>query len=64
MGLAAQVPTRRAIGQAVLDHQPCHQINHTVGVLTARWRQIGEVRMKVFAALRTVRWDRVDTHPD
>jgi hypothetical protein len=53
-GVSPQVPTRRAIGQAVLDHQPYRQIKHTVGVLTARWRQIGEGRMKVCAALRTV----------
>jgi len=51
--VSPEVPTRRTIGQTVLDHQPYRQINHPVGVLTARWRQIGEVRRKVFAALRT-----------
>ena len=52
--VSPQVPTRRAVGQAVLDHEPYRQINHAVGVLTARWRQIGEVRVKVLATLRTV----------
>src|SRR5882672_7020949 len=52
--VAPEVPTRRPIGQAVLDHQPYRQINHAVGVLTAGWRQIGEVRVKVLATLRTV----------
>ena len=51
--VSPQVPTRRAIRQAVLDHQPYRQINHTVGILTAGGRQIGEVRVKVLAALRT-----------
>src|SRR4029453_18023159 len=36
------------------DHQPYCQINHAVRVLTAGWRQIGEVRAKVLATLRTV----------
>ena len=52
--VAPQVPTRRAVGQAVLDHQPHRQIDHAVGVLTAGWRQIGEVRIEVLATLRTV----------
>jgi hypothetical protein len=52
--VAPEVPTRRPIGQAVLDHQPDRQINHAVRVLTAGWRQIGEVRVKVLATLRTV----------
>src|SRR6267142_3413950 len=52
--VSPEVPTRRPIGQAVLDHQPYRQINHAVRVLTAGWRQIGEVRVKVLATLRTV----------
>ena len=52
--VAPQVPTRRPVGQAVLDHEPYRQIDHAVGVLTARWRQIGQVSMKVLATLRTV----------
>ena len=52
--VAPEVPTRRPIGQAVLDHQADRQINHAVRVLTAGWRQIGEVRVKVRATLRTV----------
>ena len=52
--VSPQVPTRRAVGQAVLDHEPHRQIDHAVGVLTARWGQIGEVRVKVLATLRTV----------
>jgi hypothetical protein len=52
--VAPQVPTRWAVGQAVLDHESHRQINHAVRVLTAGWRQIGEVRVKVLATLRTV----------
>jgi len=49
-----QVPTRWAVGHAVLNHEPHCQIDHAVGILTARGRQIGEGRVKVLAALRTV----------
>src|SRR5215475_12394478 len=52
--VSPEVPTRGPVGQAVFDHQPYRQINHAVGVLTARWCQIGEVRAKVLATLRTV----------
>ena len=52
--VAPEVPTRGAVGHAVLDHEPDRQLNHPVGILTARGRQIGEVRVKVLAALRTV----------
>src|SRR2546423_2153823 len=52
--VAPEVPTRRPVGQAVLDHEPYRQINHAVCVLTARWSQIGEVRAKVLATLGTV----------
>src|SRR6266849_6874357 len=52
--VAPQVPTRWAVGQAVLDHQPHRQIHHTVGVLTAWWRQIGQVCIEVLATLCAV----------
>src|SRR5215510_13438698 len=52
--VAPEVPTRRAVGQAVFDHQPYRQIHHAVGVLTAGWRQVREVGAKVLATLRTV----------
>src|SRR5215467_1720251 len=52
--VAPQVPTRWAVGQAVLDHEPDRQINHPMGILTAGWRQIREVGVKVLATLRTV----------
>jgi hypothetical protein len=52
--VAPQVPTRWAVGQAVLDHEPHRQIDHTVGVLTARGRQLRQVSLEVLAALRTV----------
>src|SRR5262249_43660584 len=51
---APQVPARRAVGQAVLDHEPHRQIDHPVGILTARRGQIREVGAKVLATLRTV----------
>jgi hypothetical protein len=52
--VAPQVPTRWAVGHAVLNHEPHRQIDHAVGILTARGRQIGEVGTKVLATLRTV----------
>src|SRR5689334_3149038 len=52
--VAPEVPTRRPVGQAVFDHQPDRQIHHAVGVLSAGWCQIREVRVKVLATLRTV----------
>src|SRR5215475_5737234 len=52
--VAPEMPTRGPVGQAVFDHQPHRQIHHAVGVLTAGWGQIGEVRAKVLATLCTV----------
>src|SRR5262245_50824567 len=52
--VAPEVPTRRAVGHTVLDHEPYRQINHPVGILTAGWCEIGEVRIEVLATLRTV----------
>src|SRR6266568_207666 len=49
-----EMPTRWPVGQAVLDHEPHGQVHHAMGVLTAGWCQIGEVRVKVLATLRTV----------
>src|SRR6266540_2299067 len=52
--VSPQVPTRRAIGQAVLDHEPYRQIDHAVGIVTARGRQIREVGVEVLMTFRTV----------
>ncbi len=51
--VSPQVPTRRAVGHAVLDHEPHRQIDHAVGRATARWRQIREVGVAVRATFRT-----------
>src|SRR6266851_7860684 len=48
------MPARRAVGQAVLDYEPYRQIDHTVGRVTARWCQIGQVRIEVLATLGAV----------
>ena len=60
-------PARRPVGQAVLDHQSYRQINHAVSVLTAGWRQIGEVRVEVRVTLRTgvlrIRDDKITRTP-
>jgi hypothetical protein len=53
---APEVPTRGPVGQAVFDHQPYRQIKHAVGVLSAGGRQSREVRVKVLATLRTVKF--------
>src|SRR5262245_2054594 len=52
--VAPQVPTRWAVGQTVFDHEADRQIDHPVGILTARWGQSREVGAKVLATLRTV----------
>jgi hypothetical protein len=52
--VSPEMPTRRAVGQAVLDHDAHRQIDHAVGIMTARWGQITEVGGKVCATLRTV----------
>src|SRR5215471_18973764 len=49
-----EVPAGGPVGQAILDHEPHGEVHHAVGVLTAGWCQIGEVRAKVLATLRTV----------
>src|SRR5882724_9427939 len=51
--VSPQVPTCRAVGQAILDHDPHGQVNHPVGVLTAGWREIRQVSVEVFMAFRT-----------
>src|SRR6516165_10766731 len=51
--VAPEVPTRGPVGQAVFDHEPHGEVYHAVGVLTAGWRQIREVGVKVLATLRT-----------
>src|SRR4029434_3072509 len=52
--VAPEVPTRWPVGQAVFDHELHGEVYHAVGVLTAGRCQIGEVRTKVLATLRTV----------
>src|SRR5262249_45135851 len=52
--VSPEVPTCWPVGHAVLDHEPHREVHHAVGVLTAGWCEIGEVRVKVLATLRTV----------
>src|SRR5215471_10126693 len=52
--VAPEVPAGGTVRQAILDHEPHGEVHHAVGVLTAGWCQIGEVRAKVRATLRTV----------
>src|SRR5262249_8421533 len=49
--VAPQVPTRRTVGQTVLDDQPHRPIDHPVGIRTARWGQLGQVGAKVPSCL-------------
>src|SRR6266446_10598274 len=58
--VSPQVPAGRTRGQAVLDHQPHRQIDHAMGVVTARWSQIGQVRIEVLATLAAVMLRRGD----
>jgi len=52
--VSPQVPAGRTGGHAVLHHQPHRQIDHAMGVVTARWCQIGQVRIAVRATLGAV----------
>src|SRR5262245_6449465 len=52
--VAPEVPAGGTVGQAILDHEPHGEVYHAVGVVTAGWCQIGEVRAQVLATLRTV----------
>jgi hypothetical protein len=52
--VSPEMPTRRAVGQAVFHHDPHRQIDHAVSIMTARWGQITEVGAKVLATFRTV----------
>ena len=52
-GVAPEVPTRRAGGHTVFDHDADRQIDHPVGILTARWGQSREGGAQVLATLRT-----------
>src|SRR6266446_2487903 len=52
--VSPEMPTRRAGGHAIVDHESSRQIHHAVGGVTARWRQSGEVRMEVRATLGAV----------
>jgi len=52
--VSPQMPTRRAVGQAVFNHDAHRQIDHAVGIMTAWWCQIREVGVKVLATFRTV----------
>src|ERR1700739_2359703 len=52
--VSPDVPTRRAVGHTVFDHDADRQSAHPVGILTARRGQIREVGAQVLATLRTV----------
>src|SRR5215813_4897122 len=52
--VAPEVPAGGTVRQAILDDEPHGEVHHAVGVVTAGWCQIGEVRAKVLATLRTV----------
>src|SRR5215831_7441873 len=52
--VAPEMPAGGTVRQAILDHEPHGEVHHAVGVVTAGWCQIGEVRAQVLATLRTV----------
>src|SRR5262249_2403484 len=53
-GGAPEVPAGGTGRHASRDHEPHGEGHHAVGVWTAGWGQIGEVRAQVCATLRTV----------
>jgi len=52
--VAPQVPTRWAVGQAVLNHEAHRQIDHAMGIVTAWGCEIRQVRIEVLAILGAV----------
>src|SRR5215831_3641764 len=52
--VAPQVPTRRAVGHAILHDEPHRQIDDAVGILTPGWRQIRQVSLEVLLTFRTI----------
>jgi hypothetical protein len=46
-----QVPGGGPIGQTVFEHHAQSQRDHAVGIVTARWRQVGRIGIEVEAAL-------------
>src|SRR5712692_5632775 len=52
--VAPQMPARWAVGQAILDDEPYRQIDHAVGIVTARWREIREVGVEVLVTFCAV----------
>jgi len=52
--VSPQVPTRRAVGQAILGHDPHGEVNHPVGVMAAGWGQVRKVYAEVLATLCTI----------
>src|SRR5467141_565903 len=48
------MPTRRAVGQAVFDHDAPLYIDHPLGIMTSRRGQVRDVGVKVLATLRTI----------
>lgn len=49
-----QMPTRRAVGPAVLNNEAHRQIDHALGIMTARWSQIPEGGGTICATRRPV----------
>ena len=52
--VAPPVPTRRAVGHAILHDEPHRQIDDAVGILTPGWRQIRQVSLEVLLTFRTI----------
>src|SRR5215475_8164685 len=52
--VAPQVPTRRAVGHTVFDHDADRQSDHPVGILATGWRQIRQVSLEVLLTFRTI----------
>jgi len=52
--VAPQMPTRRAVRHAIVDHQAHRHLDHPMGVVTTGRRHIAEIDIEVLAALRAV----------
>src|SRR6266478_106536 len=52
--ITPEMPTRWSVGQAIFRHHPHSQIDHPVGVVSARWSQIRQINVEVLFASVTV----------
>jgi len=52
--IAPEVPTGRAVGQAIFHHHPHRQVNHSVRVMATGWSEVGQIDVEILLAMRAM----------